>query len=317
MTGKVTAPSFDDIKRASAALKGRIIKTPIVQWRDATLKLELFQHTGTFKLRGALIAVDALSATQRSAGIVAMSGGNHAIAVSYAAHLSGIDAKVIMPKSASSVRRVLCERYGAKVILRDTIQECFSQVTKLAERENRTIIHPFEGRNVALGTATLGLEICNQIPDVDAVVLPIGGGGLAAGVSAAIKQLRPECRVYGVEPEGAPSMHRSFAEGRPIVLERIETIADSLSAPAALPYSFELCYRFVDEVSLVSDNELRAATKLLFEELKLGVEPAGAAATAGYLGPLRDRLKGRKTCVLVCGSNIDLDLLHSHIRQAG
>lgn len=311
-----SAPTLDEIERVAAALKGRILETPVVPWRDATLKLELFQHTGTFKLRGALVSLDALGEAQRSAGIAAMSGGNHAIAVSYAARLSGVDAKVIMPKTASPVRRALCERYGATVILGETIQDCFEQVTGLAEREGRTIIHPFEGSNIALGTATLGLEICRQMPDVEAVVVPIGGGGLAGGVAAAIKQVRPDCKVYGVEPEGAPSMYRSFKEGHPIALERIDTIADSLSAPAALPYSFGLCRRFVDEVVLVSDDALRAAMKTLFEERKLGAEPAGAAATAGYLGPLADRLAGLRTCVLVCGSNIDIDLLASHIRQA-
>jgi threonine dehydratase len=283
---------------------------------DVYLKLELFQHTGTFKLRGALMSIEALTPEARRAGIAAMSGGNHAIAVAYAARLHGISAKVVMPRTASPVRRDRCIAYGAEVIQTENIQEAFERVQQVARTEGRSIVHPFEGEQIALGTGTLGLEICEQLPGVDVVIVPVGGGGLAAGVACAIKQLEAQCHVHGIEPTGAPSLHASLEKGEPVTLAKIATIADSLASPLALPYSFALCRRFLDGVSLVSDDELRRAMALLFAEMKLAVEPAAAAATAGLLGPLREACAGKRVCIIVCGSNIDVSLLAMHIKQA-
>jgi threonine dehydratase len=151
----------------------------------------------------------------------------------------------------------------------------------------------------------VGLELARQVPALDAVIVPIGGGGLCAGVSCAIKALQPGCRVYGVEPEGADTMHRSFAAGSPQAIERVTTIADSLGAPYAQPYSFGLCRRYVDELVKIDDEAMRRAMGLLFAEMKLAVEPAGAAATAALLGPLAGQLRGKRTAVIVCGTNID------------
>lgn len=324
----IDVPSLAEISAALAALREQIVRTPLIAWRgdrlakyvspatQVHLKLELFQRTGTFKLRGALVSVAALSAAQRAHGIAAMSGGNHAAAVAYAARQHGISAKVVMPKTASPVRQQLCASYGAEVILAENIRECFERIEEIAAAEQRTIIHPFEGRQIALGTATLGMEICEQLTAPDVLIVPVGGGGLAAGVACAVKQLNPGCRVYGVEPAGASSMHQSLARGEPVTLSHIDTIADSLASPKALPYSFALCRRFLDGVSLVSDDELRRAMALLYAEMKLGVEPAGAAATAGLLGPLKEMCTGKRVCVLVCGSNIDVELLAAHITRA-
>lgn len=324
----IDIPSLAEITAARAALGEQIVRTPLVPWRgdrlgkytsgdtEVHLKLELFQRTGTFKLRGALVSVAALSPEQRARGIAAMSGGNHAAAVAYAARQHGISAKVVMPKTASPVRRQLCASYGAEIILAENIRECFERIEDIAAAEQRTIIHPFEGRQIAVGTATLGLEICEQLPAPDVVIVPIGGGGLAAGVACAVKQMHPHCRIYGIEPVGAPSMHQSLLRGEPVALSHIDTIADSLASPKALPYSFALCRQFLDAVNLVSDDELRRAMALLYAEMKLGVEPAGAAATAGLLGPLHEICKGKRVCVLVCGSNIDIETLAVHIKQA-
>ena len=166
-------------------------------------------------------------------------------------------------------------------------------------------MHPFEGPRTALGTATLGLELMEQVPDLDAVIVPIGGGGLCAGVAAAVKLVAAGCLVFGVEPEGADSMRRSFAAGSPQAIDAVRTIADSLGAPHAAPYSFDLCRRYVDELVLVDDDALRRAMLLLFTSAKLAVEPAGAAATAALCGPLRERLAGRRVGLVVCGANID------------
>jgi threonine dehydratase len=178
-------------------------------------------------------------------------------------------------------------------------------VERIAAEEGRTFIHPFEGRTTALGTATLGLELCEQLPGLEAVIVPIGGGGLCAGVASAVKLHAPQCEVIGVEPFGADSMYRSFAAGEPRSIERVATIADSLGAPYALPISFEYCRRNVDELVRVSDDELRAAMRFLLRNAKLAVEPAGAATTAALLGPARERLRGKRVAAIVCGSNID------------
>jgi threonine dehydratase len=175
---------------------------------------------------------------------------------------------------------------------------------QIVRAEGRYAIHPFEGRTTALGTATLGLELVRQLPDLEAVVVPVGGGGLIAGMSAAIKQAAPGCLVIGVEPEGADSMHRSFAAGEPQAIAEVSTIADSLGAPFALPYSFALARAHVDALVRIGDGEMMMAMALLYDALKIAVEPAAAAATAALMGPLRERLAGRRVGVIACGSNI-------------
>lgn len=273
------------------------------------LKLELLQRAGSFKPRGALTVMRALAPDVLARGVTAISAGNHAMAVGYAAQVLGTTAKVVMPNNANPGRIEGCRRYGAEVVLVDNVHEGFARVEQIAAEEGRTFVHPFEGPLTALGTAGVGLELIEQTRatgvELDAVIVPIGGGGLCAGVAAAVKLAAPGCRVLGVEPIGADSMHRSFAAGAPASIERVRTIADSLGAPYALPYSFELCRRFVDELVLVDDDQLREGMRLLFRDAKLAVEPAGAAATAALLGPLRERLAGARVGVIVCGSNID------------
>jgi threonine dehydratase len=169
---------------------------------------------------------------------------------------------------------------------------------------------------VAQGTGTLGLEFAEQVEGLEAVIIAVGGGGLCGGAAAAIKQSLPNCEVFGVEPEGADSMRQSFARGAPVTLQSVKTIADSLAPPMSLPYSFGACRLFVDEIVTVSDDAIRGAMKILFEDVGLAVEPAGAAATAGLLGPLRERLAGKKVGVVICGSNIDIASFAEHIRLA-
>ncbi len=310
-------PDPDTIREARAKLGEAIRTTPTWTWRgrrleerigagtEAVLKLELLQFAGTFKPRGALLNILALGAEEIERGVTAVSAGNHAMAVGYAAARVGTSAKVVMPRSANAARVEGCRRFGAEVILTEDVHAAFAEVRRIESEEGRTFVHPFEGLRTITGTATVGLEWCEQEPELDAVVVPIGGGGLMAGIAAAVKQLRPGCRVIGVEPTGADSMHQSFAAGKPVAIERVATIADSLGAPHAAPYSFTLCHRFVDELVLVDDEEIRDAMRLLFDEMKLAVEPAGAAATAALCGPLRESLRGRRVGVLVCGSNID------------
>jgi threonine dehydratase len=309
------APTLEEIRAAQARFGDLIVETPVWRWRgdeierlagtQPLLKLELLQHAGSFKPRGALTVMLALSPEQRARGVTAVSAGNHAMAVGYAARALGMTAKVVMPRTANPARVEGCRAYGAEVVLVDDVHQAFARAKEIEQTERRTFVHPFEGPLTALGTATLGLELCEQAPDLDAVIVPIGGGGLCAGVAAAVKQRLPNVLVFGVEPEGADSMHRSFASGKPEGIEQVRTIADSLGAPHAAPYSFALCRRYVDELVLVSDDQLRAAMRLLFRSAKLAVEPAGAAATAALCGPLRERLASKNVGLIVCGANID------------
>jgi threonine dehydratase len=317
MTSEMAPPTLSAIRGARERLGDLVVETPVWRWRtreltehlpggtEVLLKLELFQHTGTFKPRGALTVMLGLDRAALTRGVTAVSAGNHAIAVGYAARVLGTTAKVVMPKTANPARVAACRWWGAEVELVENVHRAFERVREIETGERRTFVHPFEGPLTALGTATVGLELAGQAPDLDAVIVPIGGGGLCAGVATAVKLALPRCQVFGVEPEGADSMRRSLDAGKPQSIEAVRTIADSLGAPHAAPYSFELCRRALDDLVLVSDDELRRAMGLLFRGVKLAVEPAGAAATAALVGPLRDRLQGRRVGVIVCGTNID------------
>lgn len=311
-------PSLADIRAARERLGPRVRETPVWHWQgeglrkalgedtEVFLKLELFQYTGTFKARGALLNALALDEAARGRGVTAVSAGNHAIAVAFAARSVGTSAKVVMPKAANPARVARCRDYGAEIVLTEDIHAAFDEVQRIEREEGRSFIHPFEGELTVLGTATAGLEWAQQVEKLDAVIVPIGGGGLIAGIACAIKQLQPACTVYGVEPEGADSMLRSFRAGSPQTLDRVDTIADSLAAPYALPYSFGVARHFVDHIVTIPDEAMQHAMGLLFADMKLAVEPAAAAATAALCGPLRPRLAGKRVGVIVCGTNIDL-----------
>jgi threonine dehydratase len=310
--------SLAEIQRTRERLGDRVVTTPSLHWKGDELsrcfgedtnvyvKLELFQRTGTFKARGAMNVMMHLSPQQLEKGITAVSAGNHAIAAAYCAQQIGTSAKIFMPRYASQLRIDRAGSYGAEITLCDTQPRMF-ELAELSQREEgRTFVHPFEGPMTVQGTATAGLEFTEQVPELDAMILPIGGGGLCAGFSAALKQVWPGVRIYGVEPEGANTMSLSFARGEPVTREDVNTIADSLAPPLATPYTFSVCRELVDEIVLVSDDQMRLAMRTLFYDLKLAVEPAGAAATAALCGPLRERLNGRRVGVITCGSNIAL-----------
>lgn len=311
------APTLNEIKTAREMIDPYVLKTPVWRWQnreirevvgpktEVFLKLELFQHTGSFKPRGALVNILNLNPEQRAKGVTAVSAGNHAIGLAYAAQQLGTSAKVVMPKTANPIRVENCKAYGAEVVLVDDVYQAFDRVHQIEAEEGRTFVHPFEGKQTILGTATVGYEWCNDVADLDAVIVPIGGGGLLAGIATAVKLMQPRCRVFGVEPEGADAMHRSFASGKPEKIDKLQTIADSLAAPHAAPYSFGLCQQHVDELVKIKDEDMRQAMGLFFRGMKLAVEPAGAAATAALCGPLLDRLAGQRVGVIVCGTNID------------
>lgn len=321
-------PRLHEVERVALRLAGQIMPTPVWRWQtgvvarrfnpltEVWLKLELFQQTGSFKLRGALNAVQSLSDEQRRRGVVAASAGNHAVSVACAARAVGSHAKLVMPKLASPVRLDACRGYGAELLLTDTLAEAFAVADRIVADEGRSMVHPYDGPRTAEGTGTIALELMRQVRGLDAVVVPVGGGGLAAGISAIVKQINPRCQVFGVEPYGADAMYRSFQAGQPVRLDGVDTVADSLSAPYAMAYSFGVCQRFVDEIVRVDDDALAAAMHHLFLDMKLVAEPAAAAATAALLGPLRERLDGKRVALIVCGTNIDAARYGELLRRA-
>lgn len=314
-------PSLDAIRAARARLSDLVDTTSVRRLRDDAvdarlvpgttvwLKEELFQRTGSFKPRGALTVMLDLPLDALARGVTGVSAGNHAISLGYSARVLGTTATVVMPRTANAFRVQRCRELGATVELVDTVHEAFTRARAIERDEGRTFVHPYEGPRTALGTATLGLEFMEQVMQaghaLDAVLIASGGGGLSAGVAAAVKQRRPETAVFVVEPEGADTMHRSFAAGSPQGIDAVRTIADSLGAPRAEPYSFAMNRRFVDEVVLVTDEQIRDGMRLLFRSAKLVTEPAGAASLAALLYPLRERMAGQQVGVIVCGGNID------------
>ncbi|WP_136658913.1 pyridoxal-phosphate dependent enzyme [Nitratireductor sp. XY-223] len=311
-----TFPTPDQIRSARDAIEGKIIRTPMLALkqdafagrfgdaRSVSMKLELFQHAGSFKARGNLLGIDRLSSAERDAGVIAASGGNHALAVSWAAARQNVCATLVMPKATDPLHIEGCREAGADVRLVDDIAAAFDEMNGTAEAEGMTIMHPFEGAHMTLGAATLGAEIVADLPDIDCMVVAVGGGGLIGGVAAAIRQARPECEIIGVEPFGADSMSRSFEQGEAVRIGKVDTIADSLGSPAALPFSYAVARRNVSRLVRIEDSAMLNAMATMRDALKLVAEPACAAALAAATGPLKVDLAGKNVCVLACGSNI-------------
>ncbi|MEJ6402369.1 threonine ammonia-lyase [Yoonia sp. 2307UL14-13] len=311
-------PSLNDIKAAADAIRDRIIETPVLPLTSArwdgvlpdcagvAVKLELFQQTGSFKARGALLGLRGLTDDQRVAGVVAASGGNHALAVSWAAREAGVDALITMPRATDPARIAGCKTLGACIELYDDMAEAFAAMNAAAAG-GRALIHPFEAAHMVLGAATCAVEYMQQAPEVDTFVVPVGGGGLISGMAAAIKQVKPDAQVIGVEPMGADSLSRSLKAGHPVAIDRVATIADSLGAPLAMHYTFEIARAYTDRVVRISDHQMLQAMQLYQDNLRITAEPACAASLAAVLGPLRDDLAGRHVGIIACGSNISMD----------
>ena len=309
--------TLDAMQQRAEELRPSIVRTPVAPLTSALisqvlgdgiihLKLECFQHTGTFKARGALSVAQAIPSENKARGITAASAGNHAIAAAWAARQCGLSAKVVMQSTANPFRVALARAESAEVIMKDGGLATFGEAERLQREEGRTFIHPFEGLNTSLGTAGIGLEFLEDVPDLEAVIVAVGGGGLISGIAAAVKAINPDCKVYGVEPAGADSMSRSIAARRPVSLNRVDTIADSLAPPMALPLGHALCSAYVDDMVTVTDDEICSGMVILQQEAKLAVEPAVGAVMAGIMLPLRNRLKGKRVGLVVCGANIDV-----------
>jgi threonine dehydratase len=276
---------------------------------NVRLKCESLQRAGSFKIRGAYNFVSQLSDEQVASGIITYSSGNHAQAVALSGKLRGVRVVVVMPTTAPKVKRDGAEGLGAEVIYEGTTSlERRAKAEEVAEEEGLVIVPPFDHRHIIAGQGTVGLEIAREWPDVDLVLAPIGGGGLASGVAASVKRLLPAAKVIGVEPVGAASMRKALDEERPVVIDKIDTIADGLAPVMVGELTYEHAYNLIDDVVTVSDEAIREATALLVGKQKLIVEFSGAAATAALLSKVVDVADAR-VAVIISGGNLDPTLL--------
>jgi threonine dehydratase len=280
------------------------------------LKLDNLQRTGAFKERGALNKLLTLTPDERARGVIAASAGNHAQGLAYHAGRHGIRAQICMPLTTPLIKVSATKGYGAEVVLHGAnYDEACEEAVRRSEQFGMTFVHPFDDEVVIAGQGTMGLEILQQVPDIEAVVAPIGGGGLIAGVACAVKETNPRVRVIGVQPARLPSMKVAIAEGQPVTLSPAATIADGIAVRRAGEKTLPLVQKYVDDIVTVDEEEIANAILLLLEREKTLAEGAGAAAIAALINH-KTSLSGKKVAVLVCGGNIDVSLL-SRIMERG
>jgi threonine dehydratase len=307
--------TLDDVLAARETIGGRLHRTPTFTSASLSrlvgarvqLKAELFQRTGSFKPRGVLTKLASLTAEEKARGVIGISAGNHAQALAYAAGLEGVDALVVMWRGASELKIEATREYGAAVDLEaDGPGAAFERLDALLVETGRTLVHPFDDTLVMAGQGTVGLEVLEDAPDATLVVVPIGGGGLIAGIATAVKALRPQARVVGVEPETSRAMHAALEAG-----DRVEvtprSVADGLNAPHAGRNAVEIVRARVDEVVLVTEEEIEHAFRLLYTRAKLACEPAGAAATAALVAGKVAHEQGEAVALVVSGGNVSTD----------
>jgi len=316
-SGKRALVTLGDVRAAARLVAGEVHRTPIVRSEtlsrlagaDVRLKLENLQKTGSFKIRGALTRIAALSDAERRRGVVTVSAGNHAQGLARAASVFGVKAVVVMPETAAPSKVEATRGHGAEVVLHGSARELVPKANEIARERGLVFVHAFDDAEIIAGQGTVGLEIAEDAPDADVVVVSVGGGGLVSGVAVAVRALLPSARVVGVEPEGAATMAMSLKTGRPEALGATRTIADGLAAPFAGAFTFEHVRALVDGVVIVSDAEILSALKLLLERTKLLVEPAGAASVAALLARRIPGVEGKRVVAVLSGGNADLGRL--------
>jgi threonine dehydratase len=309
--------TLEDVRAARARIQGSVRLTPCARAEelsrasgaDALLKLENVQRTGSYKERGALNRLLSLSPAERERGLIAASAGNHAQGVAYHAGRLGVKATIVMPETTPIMKVANTRAHGARVVLHGAnYDEAYAEARRLEQAEELVFVHPFDDPLVIAGQGTVGLEILEQAPEVEAVLVPVGGGGLVSGVAVAVKSQRPEVKVIGVETEVLPSMVAALEEGRPVTLEPATTIADGIAVKRAGDLTLEHVKRLVDGVVTVSEEEIARAILHLLEKEKTVVEGAGAVGVAALLDH-KVRLEGRRVAVVVSGGNIDVNLV--------
>lgn len=312
-----------DIEAAQERLAGQIIHTPIVysqtlsrlSGREVFLKLENLQTTGSFKLRGSLNKLKLLQAAGQPPGVVAASAGNHAQGVALAAALAGLPATIIMPVWASLSKQVATEGYGGTVVRHgQTLAEALDKARALAAT-GLTFIHPFDDPQIIAGQGTLGLEVLADLPEVASVLIPVGGGGLAAGVAVALKERRPDISVYGVQTALVPSLPAALAAGCPVAVPGAATLADGINVTRVGEHTLPLLHRYLDGVALVQEDQIAAAVLFLLEKKKILSEGAGAVPAAALLHELADQDLGRQVLLVISGGNMDIPLLERVVQR--
>lgn len=304
--------SLDDVYRARERIGDRLHRTPLLRsgtlseqiGADVRFKAELFQRTGSFKPRGVLSKLATLSDEEKKRGVISISAGNHAQALAYASGVEGIDALVVMWQTASPMKIGAARGYGATI---DTeapdIPSAFARLEELTESTGRTLVHPYDDPHVMAGQGTVGLEILEDAPDADVVLVQVGGGGLVSGITTALKGLRPGVRVIAVEPERSPALHESLKAGEPVTVEA-KSIADGLNGPYAGANCVQVCKELGVESVLVSEEALEAAFRFMYARMKLACEVAGGATAAALLSAVVEVERGQTVAAVVSGGNV-------------
>lgn len=307
--------ALDKVYHAAFVLKNVVKKTDTVKATEINpksnifLKTENLQLTGSFKVRGAYYKISQLSEEEKSHGVIACSAGNHAQGVALAATKNGIKSIICLPDGAPISKVEATKKYGAEVCLvKGVYDDAYNKAVELQKEHNYTFIHPFNDIDVIAGQGTIGLEILDQIPDLDAVIVPVGGGGLIAGIGFVVKTLNPSCKVYGVQSSGAPSMVNSLRDNNINNLEKVSTIADGIAVKTPGDITFDFCKKYVDEIVTVTDDEVASAILALMEKHKIVTEGAGAVSVAAAMFDKVD-IAGKNTACIVSGGNIDVTIL--------
>lgn len=313
--------TIDNVYRASRALNGVVRKTDVIyapklcKNTELYLKTENLQITGSFKVRGAYYKMTRLSAEEKAKGVIACSAGNHAQGVALAAQKNGIKAVICLPDGAPISKVEATKSYGAEVCLVEGVyDDAYKKALQLRDEKGYTFIHPFDDEDVIAGQGTIALELIEQLPDLDAIIVPIGGGGLISGIAYTAKTLNPRIKIYGVEATGAPSMKNALAHGKVEELAAVSTIADGIAVKKPGDLTYEICSKYVDEIVTVSDDEISAAILALMEQHKLVTEGAGAVAVAAAMFGKID-LAGKKSVCVLSGGNIDVTILSRVIKR--
>jgi threonine dehydratase len=312
------APTYEDIVRARSLLEGTVRKTPLqysntfsrLAGTNVFLKLECLQLTGSFKVRGALAKVGRLSEKQAGYGVIAASAGNHAQGVAFASARKNVSCTIVMPQNASPAKVAATKSYGATVVQKGfNYDEAWEATQEIAKHEGRTIIHAFDDPDVIAGQGTIGLELLEDMSDIDRIYLPVGGGGLAAGVAIAVKEKKPKIKIIGVESKAFPAMKESMAKGSLQSVKAGYTIADGISVKQPGRLAYDVVSKYLDDVVLVDDSAIVKTMFLLMERAKLVVEPAGAASLAYLLSNGHPAGKNEKVVPILSGGNVDMYLL--------
>ena len=315
---------FDDIKKAYDNIRNSIKKTPLVECATLNeltqskvlLKLENLQKTGSFKVRGALNKIINLTDSEKKAGVIASSAGNHAQGVALGAKEAKIKATIVMPETAPISKVVSTKNYGARIVQYGSIYDhAYQKALEIQKEERQVFLHPFDDEYVIAGQGTIGLEILNEYKDIDMIFVPVGGGGILSGIALAVKSINPNIKVIGVEAENASSMKKALEVGKPIFIDDCKTIADGIAVAKVGDITYELVKKYVDEIITVSDDDIAQALLFLLEKAKVVAEGAGATSLAGLMS-LKIDIKGKTACCVISGGNIDVNNIEKIVNKA-